>query len=124
VTNAWLIKRHNHIIAGLDEVHGSTRIEAVIFDVYMNPLPTMPNAKFSKGSHENFRGMFNGIWNPTNTSILSPSMLLETLKPVMHYETAGVEKFSYNFISENSSKFNWSLYDIPPRGSRKLGCLE
>ena len=114
VTNTWLIKRHNQIIAGLDEVHGSTRIEAWIFDVYMNPLPTMPNATFSKGSHENLRGLFNRIENPTSTSILSPSILLETLKPVWHYETADVEKFSYDFISDNSSKFNWSLHDIPP----------
>ena len=114
VTNAWLIKRHNQIIAGLDEVHGSTRIEAVIFDVYMNLLPATQNATFSKGSHETIRGLFNEIENPTSTSILSPSMLLETLKPVWHYETADVEKFSYDFISDNSSKFNWSLCDIPP----------
>ena len=114
VSNAWLIKRHNHIIAGLEEVSGSTRIEAGIFGVYMITLPAMPNATFSEGPHENYK--FSGSWleSPTSTSIPSLSMLLETQKPVMHYETAGVDKFSYDFVSENSSMFNWSLYNIPP----------
>ena len=114
ILNNWTLRQVNRTFARLNEVYGSTRIEAWIFDVYMNTLPTMQNATFSSGMHENHRGLFNRIENPTSTSILSQSMLLETQKPVMHYETAGVDKFSYDFVSENSSMFNWSLYNIPP----------
>jgi hypothetical protein len=112
ISNNWTLRHVNRSIAKLEEVYGSTRIEAWLFNVYVNALPTMPNATFSKGSHENHKFLVNRLENPTITSISLPTMLLETQKPIIDYDMEN-GKLSYNFVSENSSEFYWSIYDIP-----------
>ncbi|MCK4731424.1 MAG: hypothetical protein KAT65_03100 [Methanophagales archaeon] len=115
VSNNWTLRQVNRTIAMLKEVYGSTRIEAWIFDVYVNPLPTTPNVTFS-GAHDNYKFVVNRLENPTSDDILSPSILLETRKPVMEYDynEKGVKEFCYEFVAENTSNFNWPLHDISP----------
>ena len=114
ISNNWMLRQVNRSIAKLEEVYGPTRIEAVLLNIYWSPLPVMPNVTFSSGVHESYKVTLNGLHNPTSTSVLSPSILLETQKPFIDYGAERTKDFSYNFISEDSSEFYWSLYEVPP----------
>ena len=126
VSNNWTLRQVNRTIARLKEVHGSTRIEAWLLNVYINPLPAIPNATFLSGTHDNYKFVVNRLENPTPNSTLSPSVLLETRKPVMEYDLYSeedVKEFCYEIVAENTSNFNWSLYDISPHEAVETGVI-
>ncbi|HJH27083.1 MAG TPA: hypothetical protein C5S37_10030 [Methanophagales archaeon] len=116
ISNNWTLRQVNRTIAKLEEVYGSTRIEAVFYDGYLNPLPAMPNVTSSTGVHEYLKLAGAFLANPTSASILSPSISLKTKDPIIDYniESRGVKEFSYEYVAENASRLNWSLYDVPP----------
>ena len=126
ISNNWTLRQVNRTIVRLKEVHGSTRIEAWLLNVYMNPLLAIPNTTFLSGIHDNYKFVVNRLENPTPNSTLSPSVLLETRKPVMGYDLYSgedVKEFCYELVAENASNFNWSLYNISPHEAVETGVI-